>query len=89
MCLNKTYNSVRIGKSLSDEVPVQNGLKQWDAFSALPFKFALFCAIRKIPENQELELNGAHQILVCPDDVNMLGENTNTIKKNKEVLFRG
>jgi len=28
MCLNKTYNSVRIGKSLSDEVPVQNGLKQ-------------------------------------------------------------
>jgi hypothetical protein len=27
MCLNKTYSTVRIGKNLSDNFPVQNGLK--------------------------------------------------------------
>jgi hypothetical protein len=28
MCLNESYNKVRIGKYLSDTFPVQNGLKQ-------------------------------------------------------------
>jgi hypothetical protein len=28
MCLNETYNRVRIGKNLSDKFTVQNGLKQ-------------------------------------------------------------
>jgi hypothetical protein len=34
-----------------------------------------------------VELNGKHHILVYADGVNMLGENTNTIKKNTEALF--
>jgi len=41
MCLNETYSKVRISKNLSDTFPVQNGLKQGDAFSPLLFYFAL------------------------------------------------
>jgi hypothetical protein len=48
MCLNETSSKVRIGKHLSDNFPIQNGLKQGDALSPLLFKFALECATRKV-----------------------------------------
>jgi hypothetical protein len=33
-----------------------------------------------------LKLNGTHQLLAYVDDVNLLGDNTDTIKKNTETL---
>jgi hypothetical protein len=86
MCLNETYSKVRIGKHLSESFPIQNGLKQGDALSPLLFNFALEHAIRKVYESQVgLKLNGTHQLLAYADDVNLLGDNLDTIKKTQKL----
>jgi hypothetical protein len=43
--------------------------------------------IRTFQENQEeLKLNGIHQLLAYADDFNIVGENMDTIKKNRQAL---
>jgi hypothetical protein len=88
MCLNETYSKDCIGKHLSDSFLIQNGLKQGDALSPLLFNFALAYDIRKLQENKVgLKLNGKLQLLAYANDVSLLGDNIDTIKKNTETLI--
>jgi hypothetical protein len=86
VCLNQTRNKACIGKHLSDSFPIQIGLKQGDTLSPLIFSFVLVYAIRKVQESQVgQKLNGTHQLLAYANDVNLLGDNVDTVKKNTET----
>jgi len=86
-CLTETYSRVWVGKKLSDLFPIRKGLKQGDALSPFLLNSPLEYAIRKVQVNQDgLNLNGTHQLLVYADAVNMLGESVHTLKENAETL---
>jgi hypothetical protein len=52
------------------------------------FNFALEYEIRKVQENQVgLKLNETHQLLAYAEDMNLLGDNIDTIKKNTETFI--
>jgi len=82
MCLAETYSRVWVGKNLSGVFPIRNGLKQGDALSPLLFNFALEYAIRRVQVNQDgLKLNGAQQLVVYADVINVLDGSLHTVKK--------
>jgi hypothetical protein len=83
MCFNEMYSKDHIGKHLSDKCPTQSGLEQGDTSSPLLCNVALEYAIRIVWENQVgLKLNGTHHRLAYADDVNLLGDNTDSVNKN-------
>jgi hypothetical protein len=71
---------------LFNNLPIQNGLKQEDALSLLLLNFASVYAIRNVQENQiGLKLNRTHQLLIYADEMNLLGDNVDTMKKRKKL----
>jgi hypothetical protein len=73
---------------LCDTFSIQNGLKQGDVLTLLLYNFSLEYTIRKVQENQvRLKLNETHDLLVCADDVKLLGDNISTIRKNTEAVI--
>jgi hypothetical protein len=69
MCLNETYSEVHTSKYWSNNLLIQNGLKQRNALSSLLSNLALEYAIRKVQVNQVgLKLNGTHELLVYTDE---------------------
>ena len=88
LCLTETYSRVRVGKNLFDMFPIKNGLKERDAQSPLLFNFAFECAIRRVQVNEDdLKLDGTHQLVVYADDVHILGGSVHTMKENAEALI--
>jgi hypothetical protein len=85
--LKLTYGEVRISKHLCDNFTIQNSLKQGDVPLLQLFNFTLKYAIRKVQINQVgLKLIGIHHLLIYADDVNLLGDNIDTLRKNTETL---
>jgi sorting nexin-29 len=67
--------------------PIRNGLKQGDALPPLLFKFALEYAINWVQVNQDdMKLNGTHQLVAYANEVNILGGSVHTVKVNAETL---
>jgi hypothetical protein len=72
----------------SDKFPIQNGLEHGDTLSPLLFNFVSEYAIRSIQEDQEgLKFNGTRQFFTYADNVNIVEENIDSIKKNTEALL--
>jgi hypothetical protein len=64
MCLKKTYSKVRVGKHLSANFSIQNGLKQGDVLSPLFFNVAfLDYATRKVRKPGGTEI---YTIIILP-----------------------
>jgi hypothetical protein len=87
MRLNETNSTVHIGKNVSDKFPIQEWPETRRHYITTSFQLCFGIRIRKVQKNQEgPKLNRTHQLLASADDVNIVGENTDTIKINTALL---
>jgi hypothetical protein len=86
MCLNEISFKVHVVNIRLITFPIQKSLKEGDALLLSLFDFALEYAIRKAQEDQvTLKLNESHQLVFYINDVNLLDDNIDNIKKNIET----
>ena len=79
---------MRIGNYLSSSLSTENGVKQGDALSPLLSNFGLEYTIRNVQEtNLGLDINGTHQVLAYPDDVNLISDDIRTTERNADMLI--
>ena len=85
----RNFSRVRVGRFLSDVFPTRCGFKREDALTPLLFNFALSYAIRGVQEYRlGLELNRKYQLLAYAVEVNMLGDNLQTVRENTEIFIK-
>jgi hypothetical protein len=84
--LNKSCRKFHVHKYSSHTFPIQNGLKQGDAFLPLLLNFAFVYANKKVQAiHVGLKLIRCLELLTFADDVNLKGGNVNTMRKKKEL----
>jgi hypothetical protein len=64
----------------------QVSYSEWPETRRHVITIALEYTIRRALEN-ELKLNGTHQLVAYTDDVNIMGKDIDTIKKNTNLLI--
>jgi hypothetical protein len=87
MCLNENYSKVHICKHFS-YISYSKWSKTNRCFIAIAFQLCFRICHAECQENQVgLKLYGTHHLLVYADDINLLGDNIDIIKKNTETLI--
>jgi sorting nexin-29 len=82
MTMQESKAQVRIGGDLTDEFPVNNGLKQGDGLAPILFNFALEHIIRQLPVDTNSSLvNKSSQIIGYADDINIVARSRTIAKE--------
>jgi hypothetical protein len=87
MCLNETYGKVHVGKLLSDDFPIQNGLKTRTC--SITIAFQSFFTIHHQESPRKLSQFGTEwdTSALAYADVNLLGDSVNTANENTETFL--
>ena len=86
MCLNEIYSTDQVGTHLSDMFPINNHLKQGDAFITIALQLCSKYTISKVQAKLDgLKLNRTRRLLVYANDVNIMSGSIHTIQKTQKL----